>query len=119
MLSTVYCLQLFIILYCFSCQVHGLTKFVSLSACVRHMLHEGGVRSLWRGNGINVIKIAPELATKFMVYEQIKQCIHSSSPNRDLDMYERLVAGSMAGCIAQTIVYPLEVSLHFFCYIFF
>jgi len=89
-------------------QVHGVGRFGSLVACARHMLHEGGVKSLWRGNFINVMKIAPESAIKFMAYEQLKQYIRGES-TRDLSMYERFAAGSVAGCISQTSIYPLEV----------
>ncbi|XP_058632174.1 calcium-binding mitochondrial carrier protein SCaMC-2-B isoform X4 [Onychostoma macrolepis] len=71
------------------------------------MIREGGFRSLWRGNGINVLKIAPETAIKFMAYEQIKRLIGSNQET--LGILERLVAGSLAGAIAQSSIYPMEV----------
>ncbi|XP_067826003.1 calcium-binding mitochondrial carrier protein SCaMC-2-B isoform X1 [Heptranchias perlo] len=72
-----------------------------------HMIKEGGLRSLWRGNGINAIKIAPESALKFMAYEQIKRLI--GSDQQTLGIQERLIAGSLAGAIAQSTIYPMEV----------
>lgn len=89
-------------------QVHG-TKTTGIMVCLKHMLQEGGIWSLWRGNGINVLKIAPESAIKFMAYEQAKRFIRNSS-TRELSIYERFFAGSLAGGVSQTIIYPLEVS---------
>lgn len=75
------------------------------------MLREGGISSLWRGNGINVLKIGPETALKFMAYEQVKRAIKADNEAHELKLYERFCAGSMAGGISQSAIYPLEVGL--------
>ncbi|XP_005587763.2 mitochondrial adenyl nucleotide antiporter SLC25A23 isoform X6 [Macaca nemestrina] len=88
-------------------QVHASkTNRLNILGGLRSMVLEGGIRSLWRGNGINVLKIAPESAIKFMAYEQIKRAILGQQET--LHVQERFVAGSLAGATAQTIIYPME-----------
>ncbi|XP_030644228.1 calcium-binding mitochondrial carrier protein SCaMC-2-A [Chanos chanos] len=89
-------------------QVHGSrSNNMCIMTGLTQMIKEGGIRALWRGNGINVIKIAPESALKFMAYEQIKRLMGSSQES--LGIVERFVAGSLAGVIAQSTIYPMEV----------
>uniref|UniRef100_A0A8C6KZ54 Solute carrier family 25 member 25a n=1 Tax=Nothobranchius furzeri TaxID=105023 RepID=A0A8C6KZ54_NOTFU len=89
-------------------QVYGTrTNNMCIMSGLMQMIKEGGMRSLWRGNGVNVIKIAPESALKFMAYEQIKRLI--GSDNESLSILERFAAGSLAGVIAQSSIYPMEV----------
>ncbi|XP_022063798.2 calcium-binding mitochondrial carrier protein SCaMC-1 isoform X1 [Acanthochromis polyacanthus] len=91
-------------------QVHGSTDFKgNVLNSFQYMLKEGGLQSMWRGNGINVLKIAPETAIKFTAYEQIKSVMRGGSESRPLRVHERFVAGSLAGATAQTAVYPMEV----------
>lgn len=111
-------------------QVHGSRSNTLGGLCggFRQMIREGGLRSLWRGNGINVIKIAPENAIKFMAYEQVGSVHVVSAALRpdpgppvpqikllmgshqdSLGISERLLAGSLAGAIAQSSIYPMEV----------
>ncbi|XP_074527398.1 calcium-binding mitochondrial carrier protein SCaMC-2-A [Halichoeres trimaculatus] len=89
-------------------QVYGTrTNNMCIMSGLMQMIKEGGMRSLWRGNGVNIIKIAPESALKFMAYEQIKRVI--GSEKETLNVLERFVAGSLAGVIAQSTIYPMEV----------
>ncbi|KAM8878422.1 mitochondrial adenyl nucleotide antiporter SLC25A24 isoform 2-T3 [Spinachia spinachia] len=91
-------------------QVRGFVDFKgNVLSSFRYMLKEGGLRSLWRGNGINVLKIAPETAIKFTAYEKIKNVMRSNNETRNLRVHERFVAGSLAGATAQTAIYPMEV----------
>ncbi|KAF6739156.1 Calcium-binding mitochondrial carrier protein SCaMC-3 [Oryzias melastigma] len=91
-------------------QVHGSSDFRgNVLSGFKHMLREGGVRSLWRGNGVNVLKLGPETAIKFTAYEKVKSLIRGHDETRTLRVHERFVAGCMAGATAQTTIYPMEV----------
>ncbi|XP_008278521.1 calcium-binding mitochondrial carrier protein SCaMC-1-like isoform X2 [Stegastes partitus] len=91
-------------------QVHGSSDFKgNVVSSFQYMVKEGGLQSLWRGNGINVLKIAPETAIKFTAYEKIKSMMRGSNEARTLRVHERFVAGSLAGATAQTAIYPMEV----------
>ncbi|XP_060906089.1 mitochondrial adenyl nucleotide antiporter SLC25A23 isoform X1 [Labrus mixtus] len=91
-------------------QVHGSIDLKgNVLSGFQSMVKEGGLRSLWRGNGMNVLKIAPETAIKFSAYEQIKDVIRGRNESRTLRVHERFFAGSLAGATAQTAIYPMEV----------
>ncbi|KAI3380571.1 hypothetical protein SNEBB_005909 [Seison nebaliae] len=90
-------------------QAVGNRERISIVGGFRYLVNEGGYSSLWRGNGINVIKVAPETAMKFMFYDQFKRIICADKNLKDIKMYERFICGSFAGACSQSIIYPLEV----------
>eukprot|EP01136_Pigoraptor_vietnamica_P023188 Opistho-1_new@75037 len=83
------------------------TPHLSVLGEFRRLIAEGGIRSMWRGNGVNVVKIAPETALKFVAYESAKSLFGISG--KEPSAGARLCAGSIAGVISQTAVYPLDV----------
>lgn len=90
-------------------QALGSRKEIKIIGGFQHMINEGGITGLWRGNGINVIKIAPEVALKFAFFEELKTRFRGNESQREATIIERFVSGSVAGCMAQSTIYPLEV----------
>lgn len=87
-------------------QTHDEAKGLSLRQGWQKMVAEGSFKSYFRGNGANVVKIAPETALKFTFNEYIRAQI-AHNPDR-VRMSERMVSGGLAGAIAQGLLYPLD-----------
>ncbi|KAK3015747.1 hypothetical protein RJ639_007874 [Escallonia herrerae] len=78
---------------------------------VKNIWKEGGFLGFFRGNGLNVVKVAPESAIKFYTYEMLKNFIADTigEEKGDIGTAGRLLAGGMAGAVAQTAIYPMDL----------
>ncbi|KNA10258.1 hypothetical protein SOVF_144840 [Spinacia oleracea] len=78
---------------------------------VRRIWKEGKVPAFFRGNGLNVVKVAPESAIRFYTYELLKGVIMDARGGEKADIggMGRLVAGGLAGAVAQTTIYPIDL----------
>ncbi|KAI9713179.1 MAG: hypothetical protein M1820_001164 [Bogoriella megaspora] len=70
----------------------------------RELWAAGGMRSLFAGNGLNVIKVMPESAVKFGSYEGSKRLIAQAEGHGDprkISPTSQFIAGGVAGMISQ------------------
>eukprot|EP01026_Neomeris_dumetosa_P054764 TRINITY_DN4937_c0_g1_i2.p2 TRINITY_DN4937_c0_g1~~TRINITY_DN4937_c0_g1_i2.p2 ORF type:complete len:258 (+),score=17.90 TRINITY_DN4937_c0_g1_i2:161-934(+) len=74
---------------------------------LKKMAAEGSIRSYFKGNTANVIKIAPEMAIKLTAADLLKNSI-AQDPTR-VQVHERFISGALGGAISQFTIYPLEV----------
>ncbi|KIW40178.1 hypothetical protein, variant [Exophiala oligosperma] len=80
-----------------------------VDAC-KELWAAGGLRSLFAGNGLNVVKVMPESAIKFGAYEAAKRAfakIDGSDP-KHLQPTSQFLAGGIGGVVSQCVVYPLD-----------
>ncbi|KAJ7945204.1 Calcium-binding mitochondrial carrier protein like [Quillaja saponaria] len=86
------------------------TTRASVMPAVKKIWQEGGLLGFFRGNGLNVVKVTPESAIKFYAYEMLKNVIGDMQGNKgDIGTSGRLLAGGMAGAVAQTAIYPMDL----------
>ncbi len=86
-------------------------QYSSLRETARAILQQGGVRAFWRGNGVNVLKAAPEMAVRFYTFERLLDALGAADSDMNGEgLLRRAAAGASAGAIAQFAVYPLETT---------
>ena len=80
-----------------------------IEAC-KDLWRAGGMRSLFAGNGLNVLKVMPESAIKFGAYEAAKKTLakFEGSDPKHLHPTSQFLAGGIGGAVAQCVVYPLD-----------
>lgn len=84
---------------------------VSIWTAMRRIYEIDGLRGFYRGNGLNIIKIFPESALKFFVFEYTKEWVRKTEGVRDkesISVAGRFFAGGTAGLASQFAIYPLE-----------
>lgn len=66
------------------------------------MWRNEGWRGFFKGNGVNIVKIAPFSALEFYFYELFKHTLYSGRPANDYT--SKLICGGLTGIAAQTLV---------------
>ncbi|RDL37343.1 Mitochondrial carrier [Venustampulla echinocandica] len=77
----------------------------------RELWKAGGMRSLFAGNGLNVVKVMPESAIRFGSYEAAKRALSRLEGHGDpqcINPYSKFVAGGIGGMVSQLFVYPID-----------
>jgi solute carrier family 25 phosphate transporter 23/24/25/41 len=75
---------------------------------MRAIFREEGLRSFWKGNVPQVIRVLPYSAMQLYGYEQIKVLMKVEEGDQKWRVAKSLVAGATAGMIATIATYPLD-----------
>ncbi|OQV03541.1 hypothetical protein CLAIMM_08574 [Cladophialophora immunda] len=85
--------------------------WLSLQTAWSALWKAGGVRSLWAGNGLNILKMFPEGAIKFGTYEGAKRFftkVQGVSDPSQISRTAQFVSGGFGGVLAQIAAYPVD-----------
>ncbi|XP_061835848.1 solute carrier family 25 member 24, like [Nerophis lumbriciformis] len=71
-------------------------------------IRSGGLRSMWQGNAVNVLKGTPQSTLQCLIYAQMKVSMQDRS-QKNLSVQQRFGLGCVSGAVAHAVFYPLEV----------
>ncbi|CAM6127805.1 unnamed protein product [Calypogeia fissa] len=82
----------------------------TVSQVVQHIMTHDGWRGLFRGNGVNVIRVAPSKAIELFTYDTVKKYLTPKEGEKPRIPFPIApVAGASAGVCSTLIMYPLEL----------
>ncbi|KAM9845347.1 solute carrier family 25 member 24, like [Aulostomus maculatus] len=85
-------------------QVHGSKAFSQGFQEIR----AGGLRSMWQGNAVNILKGTPQSTLQCLIYAQMKMYTQNRTQEA-LTVQQRFGLGCFSGAVAHAAFYPLEV----------
>lgn len=83
----------------------------TIAGALRYLWKQGGIRSFFVGNGLNVIKVVPESAMKFGSFEAAKRffcTLEGVNDPSELSRTSTFFAGGIGGMISQFTIYPID-----------
>jgi solute carrier family 25 (mitochondrial adenine nucleotide translocator), member 4/5/6/31 len=86
------------------------TKYLGISDCFTRCVKEEGVISLWRGNGVNVIRYFPTQALNFSTkdfYGRLLKVADHRANHAEFLLYN-ILCGGLAGSTTTCFVHPLD-----------
>jgi len=89
-------------------QSHGSSKYDGIGRALMRMYKDEGLLGFWRGNGTNVVRIAPFSAIQFVSFDVYKGLIIGDD-QKNASFVKTFSAGALTGMTASTICYPLDL----------
>jgi solute carrier family 25 phosphate transporter 23/24/25/41 len=84
-------------------------KYQSVLQSLKLIWKEEGIYGFWRGNGINVLRIAPTTAIQFLAFDRYKRYLAKLNGKEEIDTAaERLICGGLTGITGLVFTYPLD-----------
>src|SRR5690606_13215177 len=89
--------------------LHKIPKYTGIFQTLKTIFKEEGFLALYKGNGANVVRIIPTYALKFMFNDTFVELVKRNGQIKQLNFYQLLAAGTMAGLLQIMVTYPLEL----------